>query len=229
MLGLPHRLAYNAVTSGLKGLTAIVCDIDTSEIAKVPAHGPLILYLNHINFLDVPLIYCRLLPRPVTGFAKSETWDHPLLGPLFTLWGAIPLHRGEADTTALRKGLEVLEKGQILGITPEGTRSGDGVLLRAHPGIVSVAIHSGAPLLPIALWGNERFQGNLRKLRRTPVNIRVGDPLHVETGSQRPRSAARQAIADELMYHLAELLPLAYRGVYATPPEEYRYVAKIDL
>lgn len=224
MIGIPHRLTYHTVTYTIRALTGILCDINDTELSKVPARGPLILYVNHINFLDVPLLFCRLLPRPITGYAKSETWDDPFLGPLFSLWGAIPLKRGEADTAALRTGLGVLEKGGILGITPEGTRSGNGVLLRAHPGIVTLALHSGAPLLPIVLWGNEVFHGNFHKLRRTVVNIRVGNLLHLDPGSQRARSETRQAMADELMYQLAELLPPAYRGVYADIPPAYKYL-----
>ena len=227
-MNLAHRLTYHAVTGGIKGLTGLLCDLDTAELDKVPGQGPLIVYLNHVNFLDVPLIYTRLLPRPVTGFAKSETWDDPLLGPLFTMWGAIPLHRGEADTAALRRGLQVLEKNQILGITPEGTRSGSGVLQYAHPGVVTIALHSDAPLLPVALWGQEAFHGNFRKMRRTKVNFRVGNQLRIDLGGQRPRSDVRQAVVDELMCNLAALLPLEYRGVYADLPREYRFVKPVS-
>ncbi|MEA2008767.1 MAG: 1-acyl-sn-glycerol-3-phosphate acyltransferase, partial [Chloroflexota bacterium] len=61
--------------------------------------------MNHINFLDAPIFYTHLCPRPLTGFVKSETWDSPYLGPLFTLWGAIPVRRGEADMNAIRRGV----------------------------------------------------------------------------------------------------------------------------
>jgi 1-acyl-sn-glycerol-3-phosphate acyltransferase len=228
MIALAHELTFHAVTGSIRGLTELLCDVDARELSKIPSQGPLILFLNHINFLDVPLIFCRLLPRPITGFAKSETWDDPLLGPLFTLWGAIPLHRGQADTTALRKGVDVLKCGGIVGITPEGTRSGDGILQRAHPGVVTLALHSGAPLLPVAMWGNEKFHGNFRRLRRTPVNFRVGNLLRIDPAIQHPRGELRQAIADELMYCLADLLPPFYKGVYANHPGTYRYIFQLD-
>jgi len=224
MVGLSQHLTSKVVNGSILGLTGLLCSINDSDLAKVPRQGPLILYTNHINFLDAPVLYCRLQPRPLTGFAKSETWDDPLLGPLFSLWGAIPLRRDEADTAALRKGLEVLRNGQILAIAPEGTRSGSGVLQRAHPGVVTMALHSGAPLLPLAIWGNEMFHGNLRRFRRTSVTIRVGKVLHFKIGGERLRSVQRQSAADELMYCLAELMPPAYRGAYSALPEAYQYV-----
>jgi 1-acyl-sn-glycerol-3-phosphate acyltransferase len=151
----------------------------------------------------------------LTGFAKSETWDSPFLGPLFNLGGAIPVRRGEADMSALRGGLAALEKGYILVITPEGTRSGDGRLAQGHPGVVTLATRSGAPLQPVVYYGGERLYTNLRRLRRTDFHIRVGKPFRVETRGARLTSALRRQITDEIMYQLAALLPPGYRGVYA--------------
>ena len=130
-------LSFWVVTNTIKGVTHLLCSVNTEQICKVPAHGPLILVCNHINFLDVPLVFCHLQPRPVTGFAKVETWNNPWMAALFNLWGGIPIRRGEADCVALRAGLEALKRGKILTITPEGTRSGDGCLLQGHPGVVS--------------------------------------------------------------------------------------------
>lgn len=88
------NLVHWAVTYSIKGLLRIVCRVHDDHLARVPSHGPLILVCNHVNSLDVPLVYTHLQPRPITGFAKSETWDNPVMGMLFDLWGAIPLQRG---------------------------------------------------------------------------------------------------------------------------------------
>lgn len=209
------NLAHWTVTNTIKGLTRILCRIDAESLNQVPAHGPLILVCNHINFLEVPLVYSHLQPRPVTGFAKAETWDSRWLGPLFNLWGAIPLHRGEADTAALRTGLNALALGKIVAITPEGTRSGDGRLRKGHPGIVTLALHSGAPLLPLVYYGNESFHSNIRRLRRTEFHIRIGPPFQVCPQAKPVTRLIRQQITDEIMYLLAELLPPEYRGEYS--------------
>jgi len=195
----------------------MACRVDDHELSRVPARGPLLLVCNHVNFLEVPLVMSHLQPRPVTGFAKAETWDSPVMGLLFNIWGAIPLRRGAADVLAVRRVLEALEAGMIVAVAPEGTRSGDGCLRRAKPGIGLLAAHSTAPILPIAYYGHERVWSNLSRLRRTDFHIRVGPLMRVRTNG-RWTAEQRQALADEVMYQIAALLPEKYRGAYGSPP-----------
>ena len=208
-------LANSVVSTTIKGLTHILCRIDASELAQVPAQGPLLLVANHINFLDAPVIYTHLQPRPLTGFVKAETWDNPLMGYLFTTWGGIPIRRGEPDRTALRHALEALNAGMIVAVAPEGTRSGDGRLKRGYPGVITLALRSRAPILPMAYYGGELFRGNLSRLRRTDFHIAVGLPFTIETDDEKVTRQVRQEITDEIMYQIAALLPPAYRGEYA--------------
>ena len=209
------NLTHWTVTNTIKGITQLLCRIESAPFKQVPLEGPLILVCNHINFLEVPLMYSHLQPRPITGFAKAETWDSRWLRPLFDLWGAIPLHRGEADTAALRTGLQALKAGKIVVITPEGTRSGDGRLGKGHPGIVTLALHSGAPLLPLVYFGSEAFHHNIRRLRRTDFHIRAGRLFVVDPPNLPVTRLTRQQITDEIMYQLAALLPPEYRGAYS--------------
>jgi 1-acyl-sn-glycerol-3-phosphate acyltransferase len=208
-------LADQVVTSGIKRITRTILRVDDAQLARVPDHGPLILVPNHINFLEAPVLYTHLLPRRMTALAKVETWDNPFLRYLFNMGEAIPLRRGEADIAALRRGLAVLEAGHILAVAPEGHRSSTGSLQRGHPGVVFVAMHSGAPLLPLVCFGGEKFRSNMARLRRTDFHIVVGQPFHVDTGGKPASGALRQQIADEVMYQLAALLPPAYRGYYS--------------
>ena len=208
-------IAGRAVNSTIKGLTRLLCRVHDAQLARVPSRGPLILVANHINFLEVPLVFTHLLPRPVTGFAKAETWDNPAMALLFDLWGAIPLRRGEADVRGFRRALASLREGKILALAPEGTRSGDGSLQRGYPGVVSLALLSGAPLLPLGYYGGESFRANLTRLRRTDFHIVVGAPFYVDSRGSRVTRAVRRQIADEIMYQLAALLPPTYRGDYA--------------
>jgi len=208
------KLDYWATMLTARSLTRLLCRIDDHSLKQVPQQGPLIIVCNHINALEVPIVFPRLQPRPVTGFAKSETWDNPILGPLFDIWDVIPIRRGQPDITALRQGLKVLEDGKILAITPEGTRSGDGRLQQGHPGVVMLALHSGAPILPLVYYGNEDFHHNLRHLRRTDFRIRVGKPFQIEI-PKKVTTEMRRKITDEIMYQMAVLLPPQYRGVYS--------------
>jgi 1-acyl-sn-glycerol-3-phosphate acyltransferase len=209
-------LAAQAVAITVKSLGQLLCQVESSQISRVPAHGPLILVCNHINFLDGPLVYALLQPRPVTGFAKSETWDNHLLGPMFSLCGAIPLHRGQVDRAALQHGLHALEQNKILIITPEGTRNRYGQLLPAHAGMVTLAHQSQAPILPLASFGGEAFRTNIRHLRRTQFHLRVGQSFRIRLSPcARLDRSMRSKITDEIMYQMAILLPPQYRGRYA--------------
>jgi len=203
------------VTRVAKRGLEIMCRIDKSELDKVQARGPLIAYSNHTGSVEVPLMFTQLQPRPVTGLAKIESWDGWFLRWIFNLWGAIPLRRGEADMAAMRKALEALKAGYIIGMSPEGTRNKTGALIEAHPGIVSLALHSNAPLIPIAHWGGENFRVNLKHLKRTDFHIRVGEPFYLDSQGEKLTRQVRQCMLDELMYRLAALLPEEYRGVYA--------------
>jgi 1-acyl-sn-glycerol-3-phosphate acyltransferase len=192
-----------------------MCRVDKSELHKVPRNGPLIAYSNHTGSVEVPILFTELLPRPVTGIAKIETWDGWFLRFVFNQWNVIPIHRGEADMAAMRKSLDALEKGFILGIAPEGTRNKTGAMIKAQPGIVTLALHSKAPLLPMGNWGGESFLRNLKSLKRTDFAIRIGEPFRVNPRGERMTGELRQKIADEMMYKVAALLPERYRGVYS--------------
>lgn len=196
-------------------LVRVLCRVDGEQIDKIPMNGPLILVANHVNFLDAPVLHCRLCPRRVIGLAKAEAWDNPLLGWLFDQWDAIPIRRGKPDVGALRGAIGVLREGGILVVAPEGTRSRHGRLQRGHPGVVTIALQSGAPLLPLVFHGGETIGHNVRRLRRTPFHVIVGEQFHVEVGNERVSRDVRQRIADEIMYQLAVLLPPTYRGEYA--------------
>lgn len=198
-----------------RGLTSVLCRIDDAQLAQVPDRGPLIIVTNHVNILEVPIIYTHLQPRSVVGLAAAYRWENPLLRRLLTMANAIPLHRGTADITALRRAVAMLQAGSFLLISPEGTRSGHGRLQRGHPGVVVLALRSGAPMLPIVYYGSEGYKDDLRRLRRTGFHIVVGRPFRLNDGGHRVTREVRRQMVDEIMYQLSGLLPPVYRGVYA--------------
>lgn len=203
------------VTYSAKFIMDVVCQIDAKEIKKIPMAGPLIVYTNHTGSIEAPIFYTQLAPRPVTGIAKVESWDNWFLNWIFTLWNIIPIRRGESDMDAMRAALGALEKNTILGMSPEGTRSKTGALLKAKPGIAMLAIHSKAPVQVAAHWGGEKFGENIKRLKRTDFQIRVGPIFYLDAHGARVTKEIRQQMADEMMYQLAKLLPAEYRGEYA--------------
>ncbi|MBN1262710.1 MAG: 1-acyl-sn-glycerol-3-phosphate acyltransferase [Anaerolineae bacterium] len=213
-MGIRMNWLTRLINGTIHLLTEIACRIEDKELEKVPAEGPLIIVGNHINFLELPLMYTHLQPREMTGFSKVENWDVPLFRFLFDQWGIIPIERGAADVGALRRGLEALQKGGILVIAPEGTRSHNGRLQKGLPGVVLIALRSGAPVQPVVYYGGEKIKQNLKRLRRTDFHIIVGNPFHIDTGGVKVTGEVRQHIVDEIMYQMAALLPAGYRGVY---------------
>ena len=175
------------------------------------------------------MLFAHLQPRKLTGWAKVESWDNPFLRWVFGVWDAIPVRRGEVDMKALKLALKALEEGKIFGLAPEGTRNYTGILKRALPGAVIIALHSGAPIIPIAHWGGENFMKNLKHLRRTDFHLRIGEPFRLNIEGVKVTGEVRQQIVDEMMYELAKLLPEEYRGEYADMSKATsQYLVKLE-
>jgi 1-acyl-sn-glycerol-3-phosphate acyltransferase len=202
-----------------RALSDAVFRVHAEPLAGVPASGPLIIVMNHINILEIPLIYARLQPRPVHGLVLADHWKNPVVAWGLNACGSIPLDRSGGNLASIKRSLDVLKAGEILLIMPEGTRSGNGQLQHAHPGVVLLALKSNAPILPIVTHGGEKYKGNLKKLRRTDFFITLGKPFTFKAGSGALDNQARKQMLDEMMYQLAAVLPPEYRGVYANLSE----------
>ncbi|MDX1378605.1 MAG: lysophospholipid acyltransferase family protein [Anaerolineales bacterium] len=207
-------MIYNLVLFLVRIGTNILCRIDAPNIQDFPQKGPLIVISNHTGQLEVAVFFGQLASRPLSGWAKMEAWNNAFLNWLFDLWGLIPVRRGEADTSALRKAIKALNEGYIFGIAPEGTRNKTGQLKRALPGAVLLASRSNAPILPLVHWGGEDFLRNLAHLKRTDFHIRVGKPFKLDLDGVKLTREIRQQIADEMMLRIAELMPPEYHGAY---------------
>lgn len=199
----------------IKFLVRILLKIDDSELEKVPEEGPLISVANHINFLDVPVIITHLHPRPTTGLVKQENWEHPFFRFLFNVWDGIPIDRDIMDFTAFKEAKKALDEKKILAVSPEGTRTEDGRLIRAKPGIALLASQVDVPILPMAYWGHENFSKNFKRLKRTPMKIKVGKQFRINFAEKRKSKELMQDIADAIMLEIAKLLPEKYHGVYS--------------
>ena len=223
-------MIYNFVLFLVRIGTRTLCRIDAPNIETFPQKGPLIVISNHTGQLEVAVFFGQLAPRPLTGWAKMEAWDNAFLNWLFNLWGLIPVRRGEADTSALRKAIKALDDGYIFGIAPEGTRNKTGRLIRAHPGAVLLATRSNALILPVAHWGGEDFLKNLPRFKRTDFHIRVGRPFKLDLEGVKLTREIRQQIADEMMLRIAELMPPEYHGAYEKVTlGEKRYTKVVEL
>lgn len=188
--------------------------LNMEGLEHVPAHGPAILMINHIGSLD-PFVVVASMPRQVTAMSKVENFSIPFWGLVFRLYGAIPVRRGEADRKALKQALAVLKGDTMLLIAPEGTRSPQRALQAAHNGLAYIAHRSGATIVPVAITGTPGFANCIKRLRRTPVNVKLGKPFLLRSDTRRLERETMSAMTDEAMYQLAALLPPVHRGVYA--------------
>ncbi|QBI21833.1 1-acyl-sn-glycerol-3-phosphate acyltransferase [Egibacter rhizosphaerae] len=186
-------------------------------IENVPDRGPAILASNHLSGLDVVLMPA-VLQRPLFFVGKSEYFRGPARW-FFRNVGVIPVarHGGDAAEASLRKGQEILECGQLLGIYPEGTRSPDGRLHRGKTGPVRLALRTGAPIVPVAMLGTNRAV-----VRKTPVprlgrvGVRFGEPIDVQRYAHRgDEKFALRSATDEVMYELMLLSGQEYVDEYA--------------
>jgi 1-acyl-sn-glycerol-3-phosphate acyltransferase len=197
--------------------------LEVMGLRRIPSEGPVVLAISHTNFLD-PVLAMAVCPRPVESVSKIENFRLFILGPLIRLYGVIPIQRGEVDRKALSAAIEVLRRGEVLIIAPEGTRSGVGRLQRGRGGLAYVAARTDALIVPVGITGVEGFWQGLVRLRRTLVRVVLGRPFRFVA---RGRPLNREALArmtGEAMFQLAATLPPERRGRYAnleTATEEW--------
>jgi 1-acyl-sn-glycerol-3-phosphate acyltransferase len=186
--------------------------VDVEGLENFPASGPVIVAINHLSLIDVPLLF-TILPRRGVCLAAERLQNSGWARRFLDLAQTIYVHRGERDEEALERALAVLRAGGLIGLAPEGTRSHSGGLTRGHTGVAYLAAEAPAPILPIAAFGHERLVGNLKRLRRTDMYVRVGPLMAPTPGDTTAAKLARDT--ERVMIALASMLPPAYRGVYA--------------
>lgn len=148
---------------------------------NVPAEGGVLLVANHASLLDPPLLGCSI-NRPVHFMAKEELFKIPILKWVLPRVNAFPVRRGGADRSAIRTAIELLEKGKVIGIFPEGTRTRTGELLPLRRGASLVALKANVPVVPVGILGTfrpVRWRGLLPRFNRFVV--RIGEPIDLSS------------------------------------------------
>lgn len=211
---------YPAAKAVLTPLFRAAWRWDIQGLENIPAEGGAILCPNHTSVLD-SFFVPAMLPRRVTYVGKAEYMDSWKTRRIFPALGMIPIDRtgGDAAERALATAQRVLERGELFGIYPEGTRSRDGRLYRGKTGPARLALRADVPIIPIGIRGAREVMPpdakfpNLRK----PVTLIFGEPIDVSryAGRLNDHLALRQ-IMDEVMYEIRELSGQEYVNEYAS-------------
>ena len=186
---------------------------------RVPASGGVIVAANHISFFDSVALMLSV-PRRAYFIGKAEYMDSWRTRTILPALGLIPIDREQARRAmaALEVAAEVLNRGDVLGIYPEGTRSRDGLLHRGHSGVAQLALMSGAPVVPVGLIGTDRIQPLGAKVPRPfrRATVRFGEPIDPTSygGSSRRR---RQMLTEDLMEAIRRLSGQAVSDDFASP------------
>ncbi len=195
----------------------LLCFITRREyvgLENIPDEPPYILVTNHLSAFDSPLVL-TVCPHTPRAFAAAKHKHNPLYALLLVMMGSIWVQRGEVDREALRRALDVLQRGEVLGVAPEGTRArGPYALQPGKVGAAWLAARADVPIVPLGITGTEEIKHNVPRLRRTDVRVVVGEPFRLpQTGTVRARMLRKYT--DDIMRRIAALLPEEYRGVYA--------------
>ena len=200
-----------------QGLFRVLGKVNIRGEENIPYGKPYVVAMNHVSIYDPPLA-AAFWPESLEIIGAIDVFDKPGQGQLLRAYGVIPVHRGDYDRALLTRIIRIIESGFPLLIAPEGGRSHVTAMKRARPGIAYIIEKTHVPVVPLGLAGTTGdFWQRARRGERPPLEIRIGKTILLPEISSKgaDRQAARQHNADLVMRHIAGLLPLEYRGVYA--------------
>jgi 1-acyl-sn-glycerol-3-phosphate acyltransferase len=204
----------------LRLLISVLARLEVRGRENLPDEGPGIVYYNHIHWLD-PVLFCGSCRRYAVPLAKIESRSWPGVGWLLQWYHVIFITRGVVDRDALKAVWQVLADGDIAVISPEGTRSLNGVLQPAKEGLAFIARHEPeAWLMPCAVTGTTRFSWSLKRILSRPhIVLTYGPAVRLRWPDEKVERGVLRDMTDEAMAHLAGCLPAEMRGAYGASPD----------
>jgi 1-acyl-sn-glycerol-3-phosphate acyltransferase len=216
---VPFYIKINRVflRYGLRVLFNILGRVKIVGKENVPLGKPYVVAMNHISIFDPPLLG-SFWPEAPEIIGAADVFEKKGEGAILSLYGVIPVHRGDYDRVLLDKILTILKMNRPLVIAPEGGRSHGPAMHRAMPGIGYIIEHAQVPVVPVGIMGTTGdFWQRAKRGQRPKLEMHIGKPIHFPPMTEKgvERREARQRNADLVMRHIAGLLPKEYHGAYA--------------
>ncbi len=206
---------YRALQWADGALLRSLARYDVAGLENYPSRGPYIVAINHLDFLDVPVVFATF-PHRVAAFSAVEWADHWLIGRLARrVTEVLPVDEDRFDHRSVARALGWLRAGGVLLIAPEGRRSPSRALETAQPGAAYLASRTGVPVVPVAAWGQECAGAAYRHATRPRIRVSIGQPFALPGTPNRAKGEALEGYTVMIMKALAGLLPGPYRGVYS--------------
>lgn len=172
-------------------------------IENIPSTGPVVIASNHASLLDPPIIGIAS-NRPVHFMAKQELFENPILSFIFKKLGSFPVKRGTADRVAIKNGINILKKNEVLAIFPEGTRNKTNKVRKPAPGALMMASAAKAVIVPVAVVGTQKIT-----LFKT-CKVVFGKPIYLDKTKKYKKEDLNE-LSKELMQKIQKMLDL-HRG-----------------
>jgi len=216
---VPFHIQVNRIflRFGIRILFNILGHVKIVGRENIPLGKPYVIAMNHISIFDPPLVV-SFWPEQPEVIGAAHVFEKKGEGTILSLYGVIPVHRGDYDRALLEKILAILKMGRTLVIAPEGGRSHQPAMQRAMPGIGYIIEHAQVPVVPVGLMGTtDDFWQRSKRGEKPHLEMHIGKPIYFPPMNEKgvARREARQKNADLIMRHIAGLLPEEYHGVYA--------------
>jgi 1-acyl-sn-glycerol-3-phosphate acyltransferase len=150
---------------------------DCCGVENLPAGGPAIIVSNHHSDVD-PIFLCAVMPRTLHFLGDVVQFRRPFVGPIIKRLGAIPINKGRPDRQGLERALELLRRGEVVVLFPEGDLFRQTEVEPFGRGVAFLALRGSAPIIPVGISGAEGIYSQGR-VRRVPVQVVIGAPVDV--------------------------------------------------
>jgi len=194
-------MLYDFVRIVLSAIFRCIFRCKVAGRENIPKQGGVIIAANHLSLWDPPLA-ATFVPRYVHFMAKEELFKIPIFGYIIKKLHSFPVRRGASDRAAIRTAITLLNDGHCLGLFPEGTRSKNGTIRKAEPGLALIALKAGVPVVPTAVIGTNKIMAKGSFLPK--LEVRYGKPI--QFASDQTDKVALQDFSQRIMDEVEKLM-----------------------